>query len=146
MYTFIFDTREKKNGHIKKYFDERGIKYKIQKLDEGDYQIEGQPDTTVDRKQNLDEMYNCLINDKSRFMREVRRCYKKQITLYLLIEHGNVINSVSDGSKWQSKYGYISGREIMERLNRLSAFYGVIIIFCTKEETPQKIIDILIKG
>lgn len=38
---YIFDTREKKNDHIKAYFERHGIPFKVQKLDEGDYQIEG---------------------------------------------------------------------------------------------------------
>ena len=85
---YIFDTREKKNNHIKAYFEMHGIPFKVQKLDEGDYQIEGKPGRTIDRKQNLQEMYNCVVNDKSRFMKEVRRCYEMRIKLYVLIEYG----------------------------------------------------------
>ena len=33
----IVDTRERKWDHIKKYFDEHGVEYVVQKLDEGDY-------------------------------------------------------------------------------------------------------------
>ena len=91
---YIFDTREKKNNHIKAYFERHGIPFKVQKLDEGDYQIEGKPGRTVDRKQNMQEMYNCVVNDKSRFMKEVRRCYEKHIKLYVLIEHGGQIKSL----------------------------------------------------
>ena len=86
---YIFDTREKKNNHIKSYFERHGIPFKVQKLDEGDYQIEGKPGRTVDRKQNLQEMYNCVVNDKSRFMKEVRRCYEKQEKHHGKTEHGN---------------------------------------------------------
>ena len=88
------DSREKwtqegnTDTHIKAYFEKNGIQFKVQKLDEGDYQIEGNPNITVDRKQNMQEMYNCVVNDKSRFMKEVRRCYEKHIKLYVLIEHG----------------------------------------------------------
>ena len=46
---YIFDSREKKNDHIKAYFEKHGIPFKVQKLDEGDYQIDGNPDRTVDR-------------------------------------------------------------------------------------------------
>ena len=100
---YIFDTREKKNNHIKSYFERHGIPFKVQKLDEGDYQIEGKPGRTVDRKQNLQEMYNCVVNDKSRFMKEVRRCYEKHIKLYVLIEHGGQIKSLADVPKWHPK-------------------------------------------
>ena len=73
------DSREKKCDHIKAYFDKQGIEYEIRKLDEGDYQIDGQPNLTVDRKKDIQEMYNCVVNDKSRFYKEVRRCNDKGI-------------------------------------------------------------------
>ena len=140
---YIFDTREKKNDHIKAYFEKHGIQFKVQKLDEGDYQIEGNPNITVDRKQNMQEVYNCVDNDKSRFMKEVRRCYEKRIKLYVLIEHGGQIKSLADVPKWVPKYGTISSREIAERLYRLHISYGVEIIFCDKRSTGKRIVELL---
>ena len=139
----IIDSREKKCDHIKAYFDKHGIEYEIRKLDEGDYQIDGQPNITVDRKRDMSEMYNCVVNDKSRFYKEVRRCNDKGIKLYILIEHSSQIKTLEDVPKWKSKYGTISSREIMERLYRLHISYGVEIFFCSKRQTAQKIIEIL---
>ena len=101
----IIDSREKKCDHIKAYFDKHGIEYEIHKLDEGDYQIDGQPNLTVDRKRDMQEMYNCVVNDKSRFYKEVRRCHEKGIKLIVLIEHGGQIKSLADVQKWKPKYG-----------------------------------------
>ena len=140
---YIFDTREKKNDHIKAYFEKHGIQFKVHKLDEGDYQIEGNPNITVDRKQNMQEVYNCVVNDKSRFMKEVRRCYEKRIKLYVLIEHGGQIKSLADVPKWAPKYGTISSRDIAERLYRLHISYGVEIIFCDKRSTGKRIVELL---
>ena len=140
---YIFDSREKKTDHIKAYFEKHGIQFKVQKLDEGDYQIEGNPNITVDRKQNMQEVYNCVVNDKSRFMKEVRRCYQKRIKLYVLIEHGGQIKSLADVPKWTPKYGTISSREIAERLYRLHISYGVEIIFCDKRSTGKRIVELL---
>ena len=137
------DSREKKCDHIKAYFDKHGIDYEIRKLDEGDYQIDGQPNMTVDRKKDMQEMYNCVVNDKSRFYKEVRRCNDKGIKLYILIEHSSQIKTLEDVPKWKSKYGTVSSREIMERLYRLHISYGVEIFFCSKRQTAQKIIEIL---
>ena len=143
------DSREKwtqegnTDTHIKAYFEKNGIQFKVQKLDEGDYQIEGNPNITVDRKQNMQEMYNCVVNDKSRFMKEVRRCYEKHIKLYVLIEHGGQIKSLEDVPNWKPKYGTISSREIAERLYRLHISYGVEILFCSKRQTAKKIVEIL---
>ena len=140
---YIFDSREKKNDHIKAYFEKHGIPFKVQKLDEGDYQIEGKTNITVDRKQNMQEMYNCVVNDKSRFMKEVRRCYEKGIKLYILIEHSPQIKSLADVPKWQPKYGTISSREIAERLYRLHISYGVEFLFCDKRSTGKRIVELL---
>jgi len=38
-FTFLCDTREKKNNHIINYFKENDIKYANKKLDVGDYSI-----------------------------------------------------------------------------------------------------------
>lgn len=140
---YVFDSREKKNDHIKAYFEKHSIPFKVQKLDEGDYQIEGKPDRTVDRKQNMQEMYNCVVNDKSRFMKEVRRCYEKGIKLYILIEHSPQIKSLADVPKWTPKYGTISSREIAERLYRLHISYGVEFLFCDKRSTGKRIVELL---
>lgn len=145
----IVDTREKwtqfgnTDTHIKSYFERHSIPYKVQKLDEGDYQIEGEPNITVDRKQNMQEMYNCVVNEKIRFMREVRRCYDKHIKLVVLIEHGGKIKSLSDVHTWEPKYGTINSMEVAERMYRLHISYGVEFIFCDKRSTGRKIVEIL---
>ena len=140
---YIFDSREKKNDHIKSYFEKHGIPFKVQKLDEGDYQIEGKPYRSVDRKKDMTEMYNCVVNDKSRFMKEVRRCYEKHIKLYVLIEHGGQIKSLADVPNWKPKYGTISSRGIAERLYRLHISYGVEFLFCDKRSTGRRIVELL---
>ena len=139
----IIDSREKKCDHIKAYFDRQGIEYEIRKLDEGDYQIDGQPNLTVDRKKDMQEMYNCVVNDKSRFYKEVRRCHEKGIKLIVLIEHGGQIKSLADVPKWKPKYGTIPSREIAERLYKLHISYNVEVLFCDKRSTGRRIIELL---
>ena len=50
--TIICDSREKKNQHILKFFEEKGINYKIQKMNVADYQIEGDNGIVIEK---LDE-------------------------------------------------------------------------------------------
>lgn len=145
----IVDTREKwtqkgnADTHIKDYFDKHEIAYKVAKLGEGDYQSEDNSFVTIDRKMDMVEMYSCVANDKSRFLKEVRRCHEKRIKLYVLIEHGGQIKSLADVPKWKPKYGKISSREIAERMYRLHISYGVEFIFCDKRSTGKKIVEIL---
>jgi ERCC4-type nuclease len=147
MSRYIFDTREKRNDHIKAYFDKHGIEYEIRKLDVGDYQIEGRPQISVDRKRNLQELSKNLMNakDHSRFWKEVRRARDQKIKLFVLVEHGGQIKSIEDVAKWTDKYSGVSGRTLMEAIYRLHIGWNVEILFCSKQQTGKKIIEILSK-
>lgn len=145
MSRYIFDTREKRNEHIKAYFDKHGIDYEIRKLDVGDYQIDGKPQISVDRKRNLQELSKNLMNakDHSRFWKEVRRAREQGIKLYILCEHGGKIKSIQDVSKWHDKYSGVDGRHLMDEIYRVHISYGVEFLFCDKRCTARKIIEIL---
>lgn len=141
----IIDSREKKCEHIKTYFNNRNISYKIHKLDIGDYMIEGNDRITVDRKRNLQEICHNLTNpsDKSRFWKEVRRSCDRGVKLVVLIEHGGKIKSIQDVAKWNDKYSGVSGRSLMKEMYRVHVAYSVEFIFCSKRQTAKKIIEIL---
>lgn len=146
--TVIIDTREKKCAHIKKWFDKHEIPYISRKLDEGDYQIEGQPGVTVDRKQNLAELSHNLMNksDHSRFWREVRRAKENRKKLIVLIEHGSNIKSVADVALWRDKYSGVHGRTLVDEIARLEISYPVEFRFCDKSQTAKKIIELLVNN
>ncbi len=146
--TIICDSREKKNQHILKFFDENGIDYKIQKMDIADYQIEGIDGLVIDRKQNLEEIAQNLmnINDKSRFWREVRRANAKKIKMIVLCEHSRNIKSIQDVSNWHSKFSPVSGRSLMNEIYRVHISYGIEFLFCDKKNMGREIIKILTQG
>ena len=78
----IVDSREhwthpgSRDRHLKDYFDRHGITYRVEKLDVGDYMLDG-GSLVIDRKSGLQELSTNLTNaaDNARFMREVRRAY-----------------------------------------------------------------------
>ena len=141
----IIDSRERKFDHIKAYFDKHGIEYEICKLDVGDYQIEGKPQISVDRKRNLAELSKNLMNakDHSRFWKEVRRAREQKIKLFVLVEHGGQIKSIEDVAKWTDKYSGVSGRNLANEIYRVHIAYGVEFLFCDKRSTARRIIEIL---
>ena len=145
MSLYIFYTRERKNEHIKAYFEKHCIEYEIRKLDVGDYQIEGKPQISVDRKRSLGELSHNLMNpkDHSRFWKEVRRAREQKIKLFVLVEHGGQIKSIEDVAKWTDKYSGVSGRSLMDAIYRLHIGWGVEILFCSKQQTAKKIIEVL---
>jgi len=141
---FLFDSREKKNDHIKSYFDRHEIAYKVVKLDVGDYMIEG-GNVSIDRKRNLSELARNLMNrsDKARFWREVRRAKDSRIKLIVLCEHSSRVKSIKDVASWFSPYSPVSGRALMEEIYRVTISYGVEFIFCDKRSTGKRIVDLL---
>lgn len=139
------DSREKKFEHIKSYFEEHNIDYEIRKLDVGDYQIEGNSQISVDRKQNLSEISKNLMNakDHSRFWKEVRRSREQGVKLFVLIEHGGQIKSIEDVARWSDKYSGVNGRRLADEIYRVHIAYGVEFLFCDKRSTGRRIIELL---
>lgn len=146
--TVIIDSREKKCAHIIKYFEKHGIDYVIRKLDEGDYQIEGKLGVTVDRKQNLAELSRNLMNktDHSRFWKEIRRTKAQGEKMFVLVEHGGGIKTVSDVATWRDKYSGVNGRTLVDEISRIYLSYGVEFIFCDKRQTAKKILELLLNA
>lgn len=142
---YIFDSRERKNDHIKRWFDKRGIPYTVKKLDVADYAVEGKPGLAIDRKQNLDELATNLMNrsDRARFWREVRRAREQGIRLIVLCEHGHGIEKIEDVKGWKSEYSPVTGRALMEQIYRVHISYGVDFLFTDKRHCAKRIVEIL---
>lgn len=143
----ICDTREKKNQHVLRYFDQREIPYKVEKLDTGDYMDSDSNRITIDRKQNLDELCGNLFSpDRSRFWREVRRAKDEGIQMIVLIEQGGKIKTLNDVPKWRGKYTKVSGYRLYNEICRCHIAYGVEFLFCDKRSTGKRIAELLAKG
>lgn len=142
---FIFDSREKKNDHIKRWFEKNGIEYTVHKLDVGDYALDTRPGLSIDRKANCDELAMNLMNksDRARFWREVRRAREAGIRLFVLCEHGRGIEKIEDVKLWRSVYSRVTGRSLMEEIYRVHIAYGVEFLFTDKRHTAKRIYDLL---
>ena len=147
----IVDSREKwtqsgsTDTHLSAYFARHGIDWTVQKLDVGDYQIEGDPSVSVDRKKSLDELATNLLNrsDSCRFWREVRRSYTQGAKLIVLCECGGQYKTVNDLKAWKSKYSGVSGRRLIDEIVRCERAYGVQFKLCDKRSTARIIIELL---
>ena len=147
----ICDSREKKNSHILNYFDKHKIPYKVTKMAVADYMIEGKDKLVIDRKQNLEEVAkNLVTTDKRRFLNEIRLGYANKIKIVVLVEHSKSIKQLRDVPDWSvtwtdksNKQYVIAGRKLLDEMDRVSTAYGVEWEFCTKAETPRKILEIL---
>ena len=154
----ICDSREKKNSHILAYFDKNKIPYKVQKMAVADYMIEGKGQLVIDRKQNLEEVCSNLTykgktanenggkkipSDVARFWREIRLAHDNSIKVIVLVEHGTNVRKLADVALWNSTKSRMSGRKLLDEMDKIATAYGVEWEFCTKAETPKRILEIL---
>ena len=142
---FIFDSREKDNGHIKRWFDRKGLEYEVRKLDVGDYMMEGKPGLVIDRKKSLDELATNLLNrsDRARFWREVRRAREQGIRLIVLCEHGHGIQNIHAVKNWKSDYSRVTGHSLMNEMFRVHISYGVEFLFTDRRHMAKRILELL---
>jgi ERCC4-type nuclease len=148
----IVDDREKwthkgsRDVHLKNYFDRHGIMYRVERLNVGDYMLDGGK-ISVDRKYGLEELSKNLTNreDNERFMAEIRRAYEAGVKLVFLVEqHG--ISSRNDVAAWRSDITGVSGTRLLKEMFRLEMAYGIRFFFCDKRSCGRRIMEILTTG
>ncbi len=64
------------------------------------------------------------------------------IKLIILCEQKG-INGIEDVKNWSSEYSPVSGRSLMERIYQASISWGVEFIFCHKNATGRRLIELL---
>ena len=159
--TIIIDSREKQKAIAKiiAEFDRQGIKHISSKLWVGDYMSLDNPKVIVDRKQNLSEICSNVCQDHDRFRRELTRAQEAGIKIIILIEHGKDITCLEDIIFWENPRGIVrkkvngkwqtiktkatTGETLYKILTTLQEKYGCEFQFCTKEETGERILEIL---
>jgi ERCC4-type nuclease len=148
----IVDSNEKwtqpgsRDKHLRNYFDRHGIMWRRERLNVGDYMLDGGK-ISVDRKYGLEELSKNLTNqdDNIRFMAEIRRAYEAGIKLVFLVEqHG--INSRDDVAAWRSEITGVSGTRLLKEMFRLEMAYGIRFFFCDKRRCGRRIMEILTTG
>lgn len=157
----VVDTREKQKAirKIMAEFDRQGVKTISSKLYVGDYMSLDNPRLIIDRKQNLTELCSNVCQQHERFRAELVRAQEHGLTLIILCEHGNGIESLPDVAFWQNpglvkrvkengrwkeiKTNAMRGDTLYRILLTMERKYGCRFLFCTKEQTGSMIIDIL---
>lgn len=141
----IVDTREKKWQHIQDFLEENKIDYQMRKLDVGDYYNTENPRVVIDRKADLQEVCSNLSNGKEnihRFINECRRAKADGFRFIVLVE-GTSCKTLVDVKMWKSKYTKHTGQWLYREMLRLFYAYNVEWMFCKKNETAKRIMEIL---
>ena len=150
MMTIQIDTREKQKAiqKIVAEFDKREISYFSSKLYVGDYMNLDNPRIIIDRKQNLAELCQNVVQGHKRFTRELQRAVDAGIKLIILCEHGGSIKKLEDVINWKNPRLKISpmavsGERLYKILYSIQTKYNVDFLFCDKRNTGKRIIELL---
>lgn len=159
------DSREHKSewDRIRRQFDRAGAEYFRSKLWVGDYMSLDNPRLIIDRKKDLQELIGNVTQQHERFQAELVRAQKAGINLIILCEHGADITELTDVYFWHNprldmtrwitqdgkprkikKYPKATkGESLYKSLCTIRDKYGVRFEFCTKQETGQRIMELL---
>ena len=151
--TIIEDSREKPQAVLKinNYFTQIGARVIRSKMYVGDYQFMCNPYLVIDRKQNLNELCNNVVQDHKRFTDELKRAAEVGIFVVVLVEHGSGIKCLDDVQKWENprlkeSSLAVSGERLYKILKSMEYCYHVRFEFCNKAQTGRRIVEILTEG
>ena len=146
----VVDTREKPRAivRIMKTFEAEGVEIVRRALPFGDYMDPDRPGIVIDRKQNLLEVACNLVQDRSRFLREVDRANRAGARLIILVEHSNRIRTLEDVIGWNNPRLKVSplavdGPRLFRIMHAMGNRYGFEWAFCDKIHTGRRIIELL---
>lgn len=111
---------------------------------------------SVDTKQNMQELYGDLVQQHERFSRE---CELGGENLYILVEQGG-IDTLEGVLKWRNprtamyyrnkKLGKptkgrppVKNASLVKTMETMTEKYGTHWVFCSPEDAPKKILEIL---
>ena len=165
MITVQVDTREHKSEweRVQKQFDELGVKYFRSKLFCGDYQSLDNARLVIDRKKDLLELCGNVCQQHERFKAELVRAIEHGIKIVILCEHGEGIETLEDVYFWENPRKHeviwrtvngkrvktvrsakaVDGCQLYKSLCTIRDRYNVDFVFCAKEQTGEKILEIL---
>lgn len=141
---------------VKEILDKKGDKVKKKDL-------ESVIKMSIDTKKNLGELVQNCCQGHERFKRELLKAVQHNSKLVILIEHGEDVKCLGDVFFWQNSRKHelrwktvngkrvkdvisakaVDGNQLYKSLCTMRDRYNVDFQFCSKEETGQKIIEIL---
>lgn len=159
------DSREKPKAieKILEEFEKQNVQYFRSKLYVGDYQSLDNPRLVIDRKQDLQELCGNVCQQHERFKAELLRAMEQGIKIVILCEHGDDIKTLEDVYFWENPRKHktiwktvngkrvkqvasekaVDGQQLYKSFCTIRDRYNVSFVFCNKEETGKKIIEIL---
>lgn len=150
----IEDTRNKPGKHDIKNgcFSDMGITVIRSKLPFGDYSAP--PKVAVDTKRGLEEIAGNICGNRKEHERFKRECVNARdagCKLVFLVENDCGISNIDDVHTWVNPNCVfhpecVQGDRLEKAMKTMQERYGCIFLFCSPEESAQKIVEILSGG
>lgn len=144
----IEDTRQQNGKHDIKHnwFVTHGISLVRCKLPFGDYAPP--PKVSIDTKRSIDEIAENIGNDHIRFKNECKAAQEAGCRLIVLVENDLGITDVSQVHTWENPRSVYSSRciqgpRLQKAMETMHERYGVTFMFCTPEESAERILELL---
>lgn len=158
------DSREKKDElkRIIPQLDSLNVNHFVSKLYVGDYLNLDNPRVVIDRKHDLQEICGNVCQQHKRFQSELVRAREAGIHIVFLCEHGSDIKTLEDVNTWRNprrephtewvdgkrqlvidSKNALTGEQLYKTLTTIQDRYGVEWVFCTRDETGKRIVEIL---
>lgn len=145
----IEDTRQQTGKHDIKHswFVSHGISLVRCKLPWGDYAIA--PKITIDTKRDMDEIAgNICGREHKRFINECKAARDAGCKLIILVENDLGITDISQVHLWDNPRSIYSadcvqGARLQKAMTTIQERYGVTFLFCSPEDSAQKITELL---
>lgn len=143
------DTRQQAGKHDIKhaYFSKNGVDLVRCKLPFGDYAPV--PPVSIDTKNSMDEIAaNICGSEHKRFINECKAARAAGCQLIILVENTVGVTDISEVHTWiNPRIIYsnkcVQGDRLQKAMETIATRYGVQFMFCTPEESGQRIKELL---
>lgn len=145
---YVFDTRDKKDEYITKYFDKHGIKYIRTKLYVGDVMLLNSTKVIIDLKANVEEISHNICNSKEhlRLVKEIQRAKEINCHDFIFLIKTDKVKCKDDLIKWTSKKTKVLGSTLYKAMVTMNKKYGCRFMFVSKENAPKYVLKLLNKS
>jgi ribosome-associated protein len=143
------DTRQQAGKHNAKHewFEANDVQLVRCKLPFGDYALV--PSVSIDTKKDMDEIAaNICGREHKRFINECKAARAAGCSLIILVENDVGITDISEVHTWiNPRVIYsdkcVQGDRLQKAMETISERYGVRFMFCTPEQSGERIKELL---
>lgn len=153
-FIILTDTRQQKEKHIVKVFDEQNILHIQTKLDSADYMAIRYSEEKffykdysilIDTKKDLLELCGnlCHSAEHQRILKEIELGKKLGAKEFIFLIGENKVKSIEDIKSWTSPHTKVKGETLFKIMTTMKQRYGVRFIIVPKKEIGKMIIKLL---